>query len=532
MRRLTIHTFILLLLLAASTPSFCQDKALQDSLEKRLNLLRQLSQEENYEEAAVEVESFRKFLKHHQMLITPKALVQISGIYKANSDELSATLLLQDAFSDANNDPNPVTKAALLKALADECKRWEMYDMAFKCQERIIAVNDSIAALRRRAELIDLQQKMDSIVALRQQELAEQTKHFPIERDKALMWVGVVALLFLGLLYSYFRNHNQWRSLLEKKELEWDMLRTNLQREAEERAFAQAAEAAEAAKSPEPVPAPTAVVAAPPPPTDPYQIYHGPKPEQIALLIEPNRQVVLYMKSLLSDRFQIETAATPSEGLQMANDLLPDLIVCDAVLNGRTGIEIARQIKLSERTNHIPVVLLTDKFGNEGKLDALRAGAEAWFSRPVIDDEFDASVQRLLDVRKQKHEQFNRFLQLYFTDNRIPLEDPFLLRSVQMIEENLANPNYLPDDMARKLQLTKTHYAKKLKVLTGKEPVQLIREMRLEKAKVLLEKRAGNPQAISELVGFTSPGTFSLAFKEYFGENTLLLYTPPSNRLN
>jgi len=327
----------------------------------------------------------------------------------------------------------------------------------------------------------------------------------------------VGALIFLALLFSNFRMNDRWRKLLEKKELEWDMLRTNIQREAEENAIAQAVEAAESAQ--------TGVVAALP--EDPYMMYHGSKPEQIALLIEPNRQVVLYLKSLLSDRFQIETAATPSEGLQLANELLPDLVVCDAILNGRTGIEIARQIKLSERTNHIPVVLLTDKFGNEGKLDALRAGAEAWFTRPVIDDEFDASVQRLLDARKIKHEQFNRFLQLYFTDARTQLDDPFLIHSVQMIEQNLADPDFAADTIARKLQLTKTHYVKKLKVLTGKEPVQLIREMRLEKAKVLLEKRAGTPQAISELVGFTSPGTFALSFKEYFGENTLLLHMPP-----
>jgi AraC-like DNA-binding protein len=161
----------------------------------------------------------------------------------------------------------------------------------------------------------------------------------------------------------------------------------------------------------------------------------------------------------------------------------------------------------------------------------LRAGADAWFTRPVIDDEFDASVQRLLEARKVKHEQFSRFLQLYFSDNRVALQDPFLQQIVQLIETNLANPDFLPDDIAKKLQLSRGHYAKKLMVLTGKEPVQLIRELRLEKAKVLLEKRAGTPQAISELVGFSNPGTFALAFKEYFGENTLLLYSLPQGRL-
>jgi AraC-like DNA-binding protein len=55
--------------------------------------------------------------------------------------------------------------------------------------------------------------------------------------------------------------------------------------------------------------------------------------------------------------------------------------------------------------------------------------------------------------------------------------------------------------------------------------------MRLEKAKVLLEKRVGTPQAISEMVGYSSPGTFAMAFKDYFGENTSLLQMPPVNRL-
>lgn len=508
---------LLVALVCAGESLFCQSKAVVDTLNTRMTLLTQLSQSGNYEQAQVEAEGFRAFLKRHQLPLTPKALTLISGIYKANSDDRSATRLLADAELDARKDPNYDTKAALLVALVKECRKWDLPDQALNCQLLLSVAQDSIVARKRRVETLGIQSKLDSLAALRKQEAAGESNYFRIERDKAVLLGTIAAGMFLALLFAYYRNADRWRKLLEKKEIEWDMMRTNLRKEAEEHAIAQAVEAVEAAQA--------AVVSVPPP--DPYQMYHGSKPEQIALLIEPNRQVVLYMKSLLSDRFQIETAATPSEGLQMANDLLPDLVVCDAVLNGRTGIEIARQIKLSERTNHIPVVLLTDKFGNEGKLDALRAGAEAWFTRPVIDDEFDASVQRLLDARKVKHEQFNRFLQLYFTDARIPLDDPFLQRSVQMVEQNLANPDFMADDIARKLQLTKTHYVKKLRVLTGKEPVQLIKEMRLEKAKVLLEKRAGTPQAISELVGFSNPGTFSLAFKEYFGENTLLLHMPP-----
>jgi DNA-binding response OmpR family regulator len=469
----------------------------------------------------VEAENLRNFLRRQKLPLSPQVVTLLSGIYKANEDDRSATRMLAEAELDARKDPNPASKAALLKILVEECRKWELPDLALSCQQMLVVAQDSVEARERRAQALDMRQQFDSLLQLRQRELANEQRYVRLEREKAWMLAGIVGLVLLALFYANVRNSANWRKVLEKKTLEWEIAQGNLRHEVRESTLAQAAEAVQAVQAVSPAPLRT----------DPYTLYQGPKPEAIALLIEPNRQVVLYLKSLLSDRFQIETAHTPNEGLNMATDLLPDLIVCDALLNGKTGIDIARQIKLSERTNHIPVVLLTDKFGNEGKLDALRAGADAWFTRPVIDDEFDASVQRLLDMRKVKHEQFNRYLQLYFTENRVPQHEPFLQVTMQMIEQNLANPDFMADDIAKRLQMTKAHYVKKLKVLTGKEPVQLIREMRLEKAKILLEKRAGTPQAISELVGFSNPGTFALAFKDYFGDNTLLLYTPPSNRL-
>lgn len=501
-----------------------QSRLVLDSLNNRLTLLTQLTQSDNFEQAQMEVEGLRDFLKRHHIPISPKALTTISEIYHHNDDDRSATRLLSEAELDARRDPNPATKAALLAVLVTECRRWELPDQALTCQQLLATAQDSLTARTRRTETLQMRQKLDSLQRLRVLEMNEESTYIRVERDRAFLLGGAIAFLFLILLFANYRNSDRWRKVLDRKAMEWDLMRANLQHEANESAMAQAVEAVQAATAGQP--------AAATGPADPYQLYHGSKPEQIALLIEPNRQVVLYLKSLLADRFQIETAKTANEGLQMASDMMPDLVVCDSILNGKTGIDVARQIKLAERTNHIPVVLLTDRFGNEGKLDALRAGADAWFTRPVIDDEFDASVQRLLDARKIKHELFARFEQLYFTDSRVPLDDPFLARTVQMIEQNLADPDFMADDIARKLQMTKTHYVKKLKALTGKEPVQLIRELRLEKAKTLLEKRAGTPQAISELVGFSSPGSFALAFKEYFGENTMLLYTPPTNRLN
>jgi DNA-binding response OmpR family regulator len=496
-----------------------QNSAIMDTLGGKLGIIVELAQAGNFEQAQVEVESLREFMKRNRVPLTARALTLMSGIYQANSDERSASTLLTIAEMDARRDPNPVTKAELLQALVQEYRKWQMPEQALVCQQLFAVAQDSIKARERKAEALGMRQKYDSLAVLHQLELNQQVNYIKIPKEDAWIYGGLAGLVFLLLLVRNLSIDQRWQKVLHKKEQEWEAIKTNLV-------------SGQVQQTIVPAPNPEENVSLSRMRTpELYSSGPGPNPHQICLLIEPNRQVVLYLKSLLSDRFQIETAQTQSEALEMANEMLPDLIVCDALINGHTGIEIARQIKLSERTNHIPVVLLTDKFGNEGKLDALRAGADAWFTRPVIDDEFDASVQRLIEARKQKHEQFSRFLQLHFTENRVDLQDPFLHQTVQLIETNMANPDFLPDDIARKLQLSRVHYAKKLMVLTGKEPVQLIREMRLEKAKVLLEKRAGTPQAISELVGFSNPGTFALAFKEYFGENTLLLYSKPQGRL-
>ncbi|MFM7153602.1 MAG: helix-turn-helix domain-containing protein [Bacteroidota bacterium] len=510
-------SYILSLLLLCASDLGAQDTVVRDSVSNQVVLLGKLVQSGNFEQAQLEAVALREYMESQSVPLNPATLVLLSDIYRANRDDRSIAQLLSDAESDARNLKDYSEKTALLEAMVRECKKWLLPERAFTVQSLVMAVRDSQYMQSLRALEADMQLRIDSIAAQRGVEVAQDEQFLKIERNAGLAIGGGLLLSFIILLVSLLRNNARWQKMLSKRELEWEIEKGNLRKEYEETAAVQVIAATRAV-----APAETRHSG--------ISFPQGPEPDQIALLIEPNRQVVLYLKSLLSDRFRIETARTAIEGLQMASDMLPDLVVCDALLNGQSGIEIARQIKLAERTNHIPVVLLTNKFGNEGKLDALRAGADVWFTRPVIDDEFDASVQRLMDERKLRHEDFVRFIHLYFTDNRIPAPEPFLQYTVEFIEQNLGNPDFMATEIAKNLQLSNTHFTKKLMVLTGKEPVQLIRELRLEKARVLLEKRAGTPNVISELVGFSSPGTFSLAFKDYFGENTLLLHSVPGTR--
>lgn len=479
-----------------------------DSTSMYLTLLRTLAAESNYEQAQVEAGNFRDYLQRHQMLTPAAGVPVLSGIYQHNKDEKSALAFLADAARDARRDRNTQTRALLLEALVKAFADWNQPEHAQASAQLLALARDSLTEQAQRTAMRVIQLQLDSVTQLRRLDMADHANYFRLERTRACLLAGALALAFLGLVLVNWKSSARWRKRLAKKELEIEFLRSD-------RFASTLAE--------EIVPAAQTVPGSMAYEQTGYFSTNNRQPEKTALLIEPNRQVALYLRSLLSDQFQLETATSAADGLQMASNNMPDLIVCDVVLNGKTGIDVVRQIKLSERTNHIPIILLTDRFGNEGKLDALRAGADAWFNRPVLNNEFDEQVQRLLDARKEKHERFARFLHLYFSENRILIDDPFLLRTVELIEQHLADPDFMADDLARKMQLLRPLFLKKLFVLTGKEPMQLIREMRLEKAKALLEKRAGTPQAIADLVGFSSSGTFALAFKEYFGENTLLL---------
>ncbi len=510
MRRFATQIVLFLLLSACAGRLTAQNQLIQDSLAQRLSLLQTLYKAGNNEQAQVEALSFIAFLQRHKLPTPSTSVAVLTDIFQTNKDTASCQRFLETAERDARLETGLEKKADLLTAISFACERIGQPKRALVNYRQLAIVRDSLSARSTAARTFYLQQKLDSLESVHALDGYGSTEVIKFKKQELLALAGICLLLFLLLLYGIGRTGSRWRKRLQQRELEMEIERAN-DRQVFEKMLAETP-MPPAKQTPEPLS---------------FQPDNVGSPDKIALLIEPNRQVVIYLKSLLSDRFRVETAFSANEGLQRAADLLPDLIVCDAVLNGKTGIDVARQIKLSEKTNHIPVILLSDRYGNEGKLDALRAGAEAWFTRPVLDDEFGASVQRLLDARKDNHDRFTRVLHFWFTDHREVPDNRFLNQTMELIEQNLADADFMADDLAKKMQLPRHHFVKKLGVLTGKEPVQLIREMRLEKAKILLEKRAGTPQAIADLVGFSNPGTFALAFKEYFGENTLLLNNPP-----
>ncbi|HEY9768368.1 MAG TPA: response regulator [Coleofasciculaceae cyanobacterium] len=92
----------------------------------------------------------------------------------------------------------------------------------------------------------------------------------------------------------------------------------------------------------------------------------------------------------------VSVALSGEEALEKIQQNSPDLIVLDVVLPGRSGFEICRQLKGSEHTNQIPIILCSTKDTEMDKFWGMKQGAEAYISKPIDQTELVRKVKELI----------------------------------------------------------------------------------------------------------------------------------------
>jgi AraC-like DNA-binding protein len=92
-----------------------------------------------------------------------------------------------------------------------------------------------------------------------------------------------------------------------------------------------------------------------------------------------------------------------------------------------------------------------------------------------------------------------------------------LRRAIEVVENNLADPMFSVEKMARDMGMSRTNMHRKIKAITGFPPSELIRSIRLRKAAVLIVNKVDSVSQISMMVGFEDHSYFSKLFKKQFG---------------
>lgn len=240
--------------------------------------------------------------------------------------------------------------------------------------------------------------------------------------------------------------------------------------------------------------------------------------EEIILVVEDNEEVRRYITDQLQAQYRVLPAVDGLEGLELATREVPSLILTDVMMPGMDGIELCRRIKEQEATSHIPVIMLTAKAEREDKLEGLEQGADDYLTKPFDAEELRLRVHNLLERGRRWRERFSR--EVTFKPQEIAAtstDEAFLNRIAEAIEQNMEEETFGVPELANAMSLSRSQLHRKLRALSGKSPSQVIKEMRLQRARALLEQKAGNASEVAFMVGFNSLAYFSTCFKEAFG---------------
>jgi YesN/AraC family two-component response regulator len=252
------------------------------------------------------------------------------------------------------------------------------------------------------------------------------------------------------------------------------------------------------------------------------RVSNGNSEDPLILIVEDHEEMCQFIESILVEDYRTITAANGTEGIETAFKAIPDLIITDIMMPGIDGIELNKALKRDIRTSHIPVIMLTAKNDIESKLQGLESGAEAYLTKPFSKKELLLRLHNIFELRKKLHlhywAMFNGSDQqldhLPFSD----FENDFLNKIKQIIEDQIDDPQFDVEKLAKKALLSYSQLYRKLKSLTGHTPIQYIHEIRLKRAKEMLTSSDLPISEIAFQVGIEDPVYFTRIFKKKFGE--------------
>jgi len=239
------------------------------------------------------------------------------------------------------------------------------------------------------------------------------------------------------------------------------------------------------------------------------------------LLVEDDDDFRFYLKDNLASLFMILEAADGKEGWQKTLSAQPDLVVSDVNMPLMDGLELSRKIKSDERVRHIPVILLTALSSEQDQLRALGLGVNDYISKPFNVEILISRIRNLLAFKGTVEETLKRRVHAEPTDIEAQpeeTEEDFIRMAVEILEKNIANPDFSVDEWSRELGLSRTTLYKRIVSATGSTPIGFIRSFRMKRAAQLLEKTRHNVAEVAYMVGFNNPKYFARYFKEVYGK--------------
>lgn len=241
------------------------------------------------------------------------------------------------------------------------------------------------------------------------------------------------------------------------------------------------------------------------------------------LIVEDNIELQNEIREALEQWYKVYTAGNGKEALEKleTNDAT-DVIVSDVMMPEMDGIEMCRHIKTNLTYSHIPIILLTAKTNLESKTEGMENGAEVYMEKPFSIKQLHNQIENLLKLRLAFHELM---LRSAGTTHETPISEyiqsecdiTFMKEVDTALTKHLDEESFSVDNLADAMNMSRTNFYRKLKMLTGMAPNIYIKNFRLNQAAELLAQNMRINEVMLR-VGFMAPSYFAKCFKAKFGK--------------
>ena len=241
------------------------------------------------------------------------------------------------------------------------------------------------------------------------------------------------------------------------------------------------------------------------------------KQQPTVLLVEDHEEVRAFIKAQLTHLYKIIEAENGAVGWQQTLQQTPSLIISDVMMPVMDGVIFCDKVKTDPRTDHIPIILLTAKADVESRIKGLQTGADDYLAKPFNSEELKVRCANLIKQRQKLQQRYQQSLFLPKGKKGISnAEVAFIKEAIRVVETNLSNAEFSAENFASAMHLSRTHLYRKLKATTGMSITDFMRNLRLEKAHLLLSESADNISEIAYQVGFNNLSYFARCFREKY----------------
>ncbi|WP_421800419.1 response regulator [Haliscomenobacter sp.] len=243
------------------------------------------------------------------------------------------------------------------------------------------------------------------------------------------------------------------------------------------------------------------------------------------LLVEDIAEVRQYLHSFLSPYYEIVEAQDGVEALERLKEGRFDLIISDVMMPKMNGFELLQNVRQNKSMQMIPFLILTVRAESQDQMRALRLGVDRYLTKPFERVELLARVHNLLINQQLRRNSppnttVDGALEQVEAAKSINRVNQWWQKLEALVNEHLTSSELKITDLAYQMAVSERTLRDRIREHTGWSPKQYLLEVRLAKAKLLLENKVfASVAEVSYAVGIKTPSYFARLYKKRYGKS-------------